>query len=138
MYPASTTSSSQMSTTSGRSRSMKESLIAFALWLLTPFGKLERRLRFGAPLGGMPEWARHGPTPTSILAAGILLEVYARGGVMVSSNYAREKARAIAALASAGYLTTETYEPEDPYGRVWHPTAAGLGWLKYECGEEDL
>ncbi len=63
-------------------------------------------------------------------AGGVLLEVYSRGGVLVQANYARKHAHTIAALASAGYLTTETYVHEDPYGRVWHPTADGLRWLR--------
>lgn len=65
-------------------------------------------------------------------ARGVLRVVYERGGVMVSANFAREHARTIGALASAGLLTTYTYEPEDPYGRVWHPTADGLRWLDQE------
>jgi hypothetical protein len=55
--------------------------------------------------------------------------VFLRGGVMVQSNYAREHAHTIAALASAGLLSTETHVFEDPYGRVWHLTADGVRWL---------
>lgn len=53
----------------------------------------------------------------------VLLHAY-RHGFSLQSNYARENAQIVAALASLGFLTTR--EGEREFGKTWRPTFAGL------------
>jgi hypothetical protein len=46
---------------------------------------------------------------------------------LVQSNFARERAQAVAAAASLGLLTTKT---PDGYGRTWRPTLVGQLFLE--------
>lgn len=50
-----------------------------------------------------------------------------RGGVTVSSDFAKARAAEVAALASSGLITTET--PEG-FGRKWRLTSRGLTHLE--------
>lgn len=54
----------------------------------------------------------------------VLKAVYLRGGVTIQSNFARENAKVVAALASLGYLSTK--EEADTFSNTWRPTFAGL------------
>jgi hypothetical protein len=54
----------------------------------------------------------------------VLKAVYLRGGVTIQSNFARENAKVVGALASLGYLSTK--EEADTFSNTWRPTFAGL------------
>ena len=54
----------------------------------------------------------------------VLKTVYLRGGISLQSNFARENAKVVAALASLGYLSTK--EEADTFSNTWRPTFAGL------------
>jgi hypothetical protein len=54
----------------------------------------------------------------------VLKAVYLRGGVTLQSNFARENAKVVGALASLGYLSTK--EEADTFSNTWRPTFAGL------------
>ena len=57
-----------------------------------------------------------------------IIQVSYMGGIAIQSDYARQKASAVAAAASLGLITTE--ESDGTYGRVWRPTHCGFLWLK--------
>ncbi len=54
----------------------------------------------------------------------VLKAVYLRGGISLQSNFARENAKIVGALASIGYLSTK--EGTDTFSNTWRPTFAGL------------
>ena len=54
----------------------------------------------------------------------VLKAVYLRGGISLQSNFARENAQSVGALASMGYLSTK--EEAGTFGNTWRPTFAGL------------
>lgn len=54
----------------------------------------------------------------------VLKAVYLRGGISLQSNFARENAQIVGALASMGYLSTK--EEAGTFGNTWRPTFAGL------------
>lgn len=60
----------------------------------------------------------------------ILLEIYLRQ-YKVQSNFCREHAQHIAALASLGMITTR--EGRYDFGRSWRVTSDGYDLLKEEC-----
>ena len=62
------------------------------------------------------------PIPTIDRA---LKDIYLRGGVTTQSNFARENAVEVAALASLGRITTRKEAPEI-FGNVWRITFEGL------------
>ena len=54
----------------------------------------------------------------------VLKTVYLRGGISLQSNFARENAQIVGALASIGYLSTK--EGDSTFSNTWRPTFAGL------------
>ena len=54
----------------------------------------------------------------------VLKAVYLRGGTALQSNFARENAKSVGALASLGYISTG--EGDGTFGNTWRPTFAGL------------
>jgi hypothetical protein len=50
--------------------------------------------------------------------------------VTVSSNFARQFAGEIAALASISLITTRQFAQPDDFGRTWYPTSRGLALLE--------
>ena len=54
----------------------------------------------------------------------VLKTVYLRGGISLQSNFARENAQIVGALASMGYLSTK--EGDSTFSNTWRPTFAGL------------
>jgi hypothetical protein len=54
----------------------------------------------------------------------VLKAVYLRGGISLQSNFARENAKIVGALASIGYLSTK--EEAGTFSNTWRPTFAGL------------
>jgi hypothetical protein len=60
----------------------------------------------------------------------VLLRIYLYPS-KVSSNFSREQAQEIAALASLGMITTR--EGRQDFGRSWRITADGYELLKEEC-----
>lgn len=55
----------------------------------------------------------------------VLKDIYLRGGVTTQSNFARENAVEVAALASLGWITTSE-DGNGIFGNVWRITLAGL------------
>lgn len=55
----------------------------------------------------------------------VLKVLYLRGGVTTQSNFARENAVEVAALASLGRITTRKGDTE-VFGNVWRITSDGL------------
>lgn len=60
----------------------------------------------------------------------VLLELYLHPST-VQSNFARENAQEVAALASLGMISTS--EGRRAFGRTWRVTADGYELLKEEC-----
>lgn len=54
----------------------------------------------------------------------VMKDIYLRGGISLQSNFARENARVVGALASLGYISTK--EEAGTFGNTWRPTFAGL------------
>ena len=54
----------------------------------------------------------------------VLKAVYLRDDISLQSNFARENAQIVGALASMGYLSTK--EEADTFGNTWRATFAGL------------
>lgn len=54
----------------------------------------------------------------------VLKTVYLRGGISLQSNFARENAQIVGALASMGYLSTN--EGDSTFSNTWRTTFAGL------------
>ena len=54
----------------------------------------------------------------------VMKDIYLRGGISLQSNFARENARVVGALASLGYISTK--EEAGTFGNIWRPTFAGL------------
>ena len=55
----------------------------------------------------------------------VLKDIYLRGGVTIQSNFARENAVVVAALASLGWITTSE-EGNVSFGNVWRVSLVGL------------
>ena len=54
----------------------------------------------------------------------VMKDIYLRGGISLQSNFARENARVVGALASLGYISTK--EEAGTFGNTWRTTFAGL------------
>lgn len=54
----------------------------------------------------------------------VMKNIYLRGGISLQSNFARENARVVGALASLGYISTK--EEAGTFGNTWRATFAGL------------
>lgn len=54
----------------------------------------------------------------------VLKEIYLRGGVTIQSNFARDHAQIVGALASMGLISTK--EGDSTFGKTWRPTFSGL------------
>lgn len=62
----------------------------------------------------------------------VLFKAYT-DGFSVQSNYARQYAQEVGALASLGLITTKVIRGMEPvFGRVWRVTLAGMKLLKEE------
>jgi len=59
----------------------------------------------------------------------VLYQAY-KYGFKVQSDFARENAQAVAALACLGMITTK--EAPNQYGRIWRITGVGLETLRIE------
>lgn len=55
----------------------------------------------------------------------VLKEIYLRGGVTIQSNFARDNAPVVAALASLGRISTRD-SGAGTFGNVWRVTFDGL------------